>query len=258
MTTSTVSGDYQCPECSSYKTVVTGDPDNGQARMECVSCGGTFFKAIMNKEINQDRVFDTVDHFEKWGDPLAKQDRRIYEKLSLKIVNKSILEAGCGSGMGSAIIEREMDLSCSSFTGSDKSAKNIRFAKCLYPWINFCTWDINLPFDECVFQDSRDYQVVVAVEVFEHVENPQAAMDNLLAAATEEVWLSTPNGIGKPRPPENPYHVCEYTPTEIREMVHKASNGNAFLEMHHWETFEHLVDPHTDVHPLVYHIRKTK
>ncbi len=204
--------------------------------------------STVNKEIDQDRVFDTVDHFEKWGDPLAKQQRKIYENLAEQLAGKTILEAGCGNGVGSAILEREMNLSCATMFGTDKSHINIEFASCLYPWINFRVWDINKPWE------GNPKAVVVAVEVFEHVENPQAAMDNLLAAATEEVWLSTPNGTGKPRPPENPYHVCEYTPKEILYFARAAYQ----TVIYHWETFTPIHDIYTDVHPLVYHIRKVK
>ena len=208
----------------------------------------------VNKEIEQDRVFDTVDHFNRWGDPLDLKSRRIYEQLALKIVNKTVLEAGCGNGIGTAILEREMDLSQSTILGTDKSSKNVTFAELLYPWINFCTWNINLPIDECMIRGSLEYQVVVAVEVFEHVENPQAAMDNLLAAATEEVWISTPNGNGKSRPPENPYHVCEYRPEEILYFAKAAYQ----TDIYHWDTFEQIYQTTTDVHPLVYRIRKNE
>ncbi len=198
----------------------------------------------VNKEIDQDRVFDTVDHFEKWGDPLAKQDRRIYSNLRNRWDRSAtILEAGCGNGVGSYMLNEYGYL-----VATDKTERNIQFARTLYPFVQFTTWNINEPWPE------EPRQIVVAVEVFEHVANPQAAMDNLLAAATEEVWLSTPNGTGKPRPPENPYHVCEYTPKEIFDMV---PTGCKF-SIHNWETFDEIKTFNTDVHPLVYRIRKTK
>lgn len=193
-----------------------------------------------NPAIDQDRVFDAYDQFNRFGFVMFPQQVAIYKRLAERLAGKIILEAGCGNGVGSAILDR----TAMKFQATDVSKRNVDFARCLYPWIDFGVWDIQQPVP-------RRSGYVVCVEAFEHVADPHAAAVNLLDAAYRELWLSTPNGRGKPRPPENPQHVCEYTPAEIvRFFQHPRV---ASIEILHWETLTPLaVD--TDVDPLVYRI----
>lgn len=201
-----------------------------------------------NPEIEQDRVFDTVDHFKKFGCIMFKQQVAIYENIAQRIKGKEVIEAGCGNGLGTAILNRQ----CPEILGTDKLGNNIQFAKCLYPWIHFSVWDINKP---SIFPKP---QIVVCVETIEHVADPQKAIENLMAAATEEVWISTPNGTGEKRPPENPYHVCEYTPEEMFYMFGFATGrphtAMECPQMFHWKTMEQVYVG-TKIDPLVYRIQ---
>jgi len=192
-----------------------------------------------NPEIDQDRVEDTVDHFRKFGYIMFPQQVRIYENIASRTNDKNIIEAGCGNGVGSAILER----TARSIIATDKLQANVDFARCLYPWIDFNVWDIQ---EDIGFKSTRS---IVCIETIEHVANPQKAIENLINAATEEVWISTPNGRGKPRPPSNPYHVSEYTSEEMMEMI----PVNTPVGILHWKTFEPL-GINTNVDPLVYRI----
>lgn len=192
-----------------------------------------------NREIDQDRVADAFDLFNKCGQVMFHQQKMIYENLRHLIRSEDVLEAGCGMGLGTAILER----SAGSIVGTDKLARNVAFARCLYPWIAFEQWDLNLP-----YPDRAD--VVVAIEVVEHVGDTKAAIRNLLAAAKHELIISVPNGTNKPCPPDNPYHVCERTPREMLDLL-----GEQTVSIHHWQTMERL-DVNTLVDPLVYWIVK--
>lgn len=191
-----------------------------------------------NPEIDQDRVFDLLDTFEKHGSALFPQQRAIYDNLVSRVIGQHVLEAGCGSGVGTAILAQ----TASIVAGTDKLQRNVDFAKCIYPWIYFTTWDLNET-------TSLRAQVVVCIEAVEHVTDPQAAINHLIRAADRTVWLSTPNGHGKKRPPENPYHVGEYTPFEMLEMI-----GDYEVGIRHWQTWEE-VGPETLVDPLVYQVQ---
>ena len=199
-----------------------------------------------NPEKDQDRVFDTVDHFDRFGDVMFQQQRTIYHRLADIIDHDSVLEAGCGNGVGTAILSRQH-----SVIGTDKLQRNVDFAKCLYQWIPFMTWDIGeRPY-------GSQFAAVVAVEVFEHVANPLVVLQNLIKSAVKEVWISTPNGANKSRPPDNPYHVCEYTPLEMDELVTEAVSLMGLkgrLTIHHWNTWATL-SVNTDINPLVYRIK---
>ena len=199
-----------------------------------------------NVEINQDRVADTVEHFREFGYVMFPQQRRIYELLAEKLEDKTVVEVGCGNGLGTAILSN----SVFEIVGTDKLLGNVNFAKCMYPWINFGVWDIQKPIPR--LPSVLKVSSVVCVETIEHVANPEKAIQNLIDAATEEVWISTPNGRGKKRPPDNPYHVCEYTPEEMLIMIRDCS-GWSQTEVLHWETFK-FVSTETDVDPLVYRI----
>lgn len=101
---------------------------------------------------------------------------------------------------------------------------------------------------------------MIAVEVIEHVANPVQALTNLIAAANEGLWISTPNGQGKPVPPSNPYHVAEYSPSEMLDMLF-ANERVSSVYVWAWDkfpgqpaiAFREQKDPMPSSDPLVYH-----
>lgn len=202
-----------------------------------------------NPERDQDRAADLYDNWVKYGYVMFPQQAEIYHHLAKVVDGKLVLEAGCGAGVGTAVLSRK----AAFIRGTDKSQRNTDFARDLYPWLTFDVWDISNPWMR------KQYDVVIAVEVIEHVANPVQALANLIAAATETVWVSTPNGRGKDCPPDNPYHVYEYAPDEFVSMLgaalmvtptrHKVRGIRQF----HWQTFE-PVSVDTDVSPLVYKV----
>jgi len=209
-----------------------------------------------NPEIDQDRVADLFSTYERYGYVMFPQQEKIYQEITSRIIGKTVLEAGCGNGVGSGMLEWEIydpRLCSGRIVATDKLLTNIKFARKLYPFIEFSTWDINERWTGQPIQ----VEVVVAIEVFEHVANPQAAMDNLLAACTETLWLSTPNANVRKLPPDNPYHVWEYTPDEIMDFVRNSSTTAPVYVVHayDWETFEQVsIDTKCD--PLIYRIDK--
>ncbi len=201
-----------------------------------------------NPEIKQDRVADTVEHFKKFGYIMFPQQERIYNRIADECGYETILEAGCGNGIGSGILSQQHTV-----TATDKLKSNIEFAKCLYPWIEFGIWDL-VEYPGIISSIRLLSESVVAVEVIEHVEFPEIAITHLIEAAAKEVWISTPNGTDKPRPPENPFHVCEYTPQEVLDMIYSNGVNASQVRIIDWKTWE-TVDQNTLCDPLVYHIR---
>jgi len=92
-----------------------------------------------NPELEQDRAFDTYDHFQQFGFVMFPQQREIYNRLAEVVKDKTVLEAGCGAGIGTAMLDRK----AFSMIGTDKNLRNAEFAQELYPWINFFQWDIS-------------------------------------------------------------------------------------------------------------------
>ncbi len=207
-----------------------------------------------NPEKDQDRAFDLYDTFDKYGYVMFRQQREIYRRIAEEVQGE-VLEAGCGNGVGTAIIDHRLVLDDAGYiTGTDKLQRNVDFAKCLYPWIDFQVWDISQRYTH----DTRMFDTVICIECLEHVADPVNALRNLFAAARKEVWISTPNGRGKPRPPSNPYHCCEWTTDEMCKMIRESFGGGPHaagkITVMGWEDFKEVEDD-TDVDPLVYRIQ---
>jgi 2-polyprenyl-3-methyl-5-hydroxy-6-metoxy-1,4-benzoquinol methylase len=178
-------------------------------------------------------VFDLVDTFDKHGQAMFQQQELIYGHLARQLAEREILEVGCGSGVGTARLAQ----TAASILGTDKLLRNIQFARCLYPWMDFDVWNIH-------HAGKWRADVVVAVEVIEHVADPAKAMQNLLQATRRELWITTPNGLGNPRPPENPYHVCEYTVSELTAMLQGKYTDAITWD---WESWVSETRPRADV-----------
>lgn len=163
-----------------------------------------------NEEKDQDRAFDAYDHFKKFGYILFPENKKIYEYIAKNCADGFILEAGCGNGVGSGILQHNTR---SPIIATDKLESNIKFAKELYSYIEFGVWDIG----EEAYHTKHD--VVVCVEAIEHVKKYKEAIKNLIASAKNEVWISTPIVENPERPPSNPYHVREFTEQEFLELI---------------------------------------
>jgi len=207
-------------------------------------------RELVNPELAQDRAGDLLSTFNKYGYGMFPQQRRIYTLLMLIILRRrsstnpvSVLEAGCGNGLGSAMLESE----AKSLVATDRDERSLNFAKELYPWIHFAKWDIT----EKPWPTKTD--MVVCVETVEHLTDINAALGNLVASSGREVWISTPNGKGKQKPPANPHHVREYTVAEMQNLLGKATSKSASVSVLSWEDLQPVPEG-TEVDPLVYRI----
>jgi len=199
---------------------------------------------------DQDRVRDLFEHFEQYGDVMFRQQRAIYDGIEIYTRYKTVLEAGCGNGVGAAILAKvNRDV-----VATDISERNIRFAACLYPWIKFRTWDATTKWPLSPVSE------VVAVEMIEHVADPELVIKNLIAASTSHVWISTPNGHGKAQPPDNPYHVYEYTIADMLGMILQHQRV-VRVNVYPWDNlsrpavaYRDVKDPMPSADPLVYKV----
>ena len=187
-----------------------------------------------NPEKEGNWISRSYQFFNQLGTVIWPEQKRIYWNLKERIKGKRIVEAGCGIGYGTALLHFENEI-----IGTDKNLGHIKFAKEIYPWCNFDLWDISEnPYEK--------HDVVIAVEVIEHIKEYKKAIGNLLKSGNE-IYISTPNrnhpDLGKNRP-VNTLHVREFTPRELIDLL-----GNP--KILHWETFEELNED-TQVSPLVY------
>ena len=198
-----------------------------------------------NPEREQDRAEDLIDCWRKHGCAMFRQQRAIYGGIGLRLRDGPVLEAGCGAGLGTAMLSRYVN----TVVGTDKLMGNVRFARELYPWLKFQPWDVSKePWP-------GKFHALVAVEMIEHVADAKAALRNMLHSCTNELWISTPNGRGKPKPPSNPFHVREWTPAEFCALLASFPLVKEF-ECHGWEDFATQNPASTTVDPLVWHVTK--
>lgn len=191
-----------------------------------------------------------LDTYAKYGVMMFKQQQLIYRNIIERLRRTdTVLEAGCGIGLGTALMQQRVS---TSVRGTDNLAENVKISHSLYPWIRFDVWDIE---NASPFLPIR-FDVVVAVEVIEHVSNASLALRNLCEAAYREVWISTPNGLGKVRPPDNPYHVMEYTPREMLHMIQEIP-GKWGVEIFEHEKFT-PVGLGDYANPLVYKLTRER
>jgi 2-polyprenyl-3-methyl-5-hydroxy-6-metoxy-1,4-benzoquinol methylase len=150
---------------------------------------------------------------------LYKEALARYEFALKKISKKSdVLDLGCGTGYGTALIGRNH-----AVTGMDVDEEAITYAKKHYgEYAKFTVGDVSkTPKGEAL--RIQKWDVISSFEVIEHVKNPKRFLENTYALLKPHgiLFLSTPNAK-TPTPfnsTKSPYHVKEYTQKEFEHML---------------------------------------
>lgn len=195
---------------------------------------------------DKEQIATNLELFMKNGVLLWKPTRLMYEFIRdwcLDQVQKhpqfpklvwrpSICDVGCGSGVGTNILSCEADLAW----GIDKNLKSIQFAQQAFSRVkNGIYYSAQVTFDHIdIMEDTREFQkcdVVVAIEIIEHIEDWQGFIDNLIEKLGKPgtvYWISTPNrnnkSLSQDGPPKNKYHVREWTSKELIDSLKKTFN----------------------------------
>lgn len=149
--------------------------------------------------------FDIVDH-------LAR-----YEYIKDLVIDKEILDCGCGNGYGSYYLS----LVAKKVTAVDISDKAINFARNHYSHQNLEYKKMNV--EDLDFNDDS-FDVVVSFEVIEHLKNPLFYLKEIRRVLRESgtAYFSTPNRLiispGSDTP-LNCYHTKEYTVSEYYDLL---------------------------------------
>jgi len=169
------------------------------------------------------------------------EQRQIYEKLGKRLEGKTVIDIGCGIGIGTNI----MAMYGAVAIGVDIEEKNVRCAQVLYPHLEFSVMDIKKQYY------TPPQHTVTAIEIIEHVTDVEIAIKNIIDSATNEIYISTPNrnnpALGQNKP-LNDFHVREYTPLEMLEIL-----GDHEIEMF-GPDFEE-VDEKSGINPIVYFMK---
>jgi 2-polyprenyl-3-methyl-5-hydroxy-6-metoxy-1,4-benzoquinol methylase len=125
---------------------------------------------------------------------------------------KSVLDVGAGTGYGIRILRPFT----SSIEGIDLIASGPDVREQSIDTISDRSWNI-----------------VLAVDVIEHVQDDTGFLNHLLRVAREGVFFSTPNYAYTQC--KNEYHVREYSPQELKELI--ANTGKRYSA---WTSDSHL------------------
>ena len=165
----------------------------------------------------------------------------IYKNLADYLKGEVVHDAGCGLGIGTNILDKKCFAS-----GSDVSEKNIKIAGGFFPEVHFFRWDLKE-------KNKAAYENLLAIEVIEHIEDVPLIIENLLLACSKRLFLSTPNRnnlrLGQDKP-INDFHVMEYTPSEVLELI-----GDHEVILRDPFTFE-KVGTSSEATPMIYEVLK--
>lgn len=159
------------------------------------------------------------NQWHKWDDmklygPTAKHTRRFIFSLMNDIAFKSVLDAGCGTGiLLQQILEKYPHVQVS---GSEYSPQGLEIARKRLPNGKFYVLDLS--------RDTLDerFDLVACIDVLEHIEDDYAALKNLAAMTAGHMILSVPLGPLFQVEVERMGHVHGYSRREIELKIREA------------------------------------
>jgi ubiquinone/menaquinone biosynthesis C-methylase UbiE len=102
--------------------------------------------------------------------------------------NTNILDVGCGEGVVANALNNKLSFSANQVVEIDLELNRLRISKSINPELQFCQGSIyNLPFQDNTFD------LVLALEILEHLEFPEKAIVELNRVSKEWILLSVPN-----------------------------------------------------------------
>jgi SAM-dependent methyltransferase len=131
-------------------------------------------------------------------------------------VNKVVLDAGCGTGYGTAYLAK----SAARVVGVDVSDEALEYARAHYagPNVEFLPDDLQ----ELAFP-ADSFDAVVSFEAVEHLDRPEAFVDHAARVLRSDgvFVVSTPHAESTTRSPENPYHRVEFSHHDFERLLRR-------------------------------------
>ena len=166
----------------------------------------------------------------RWDDGATRAHlARYYLARGFLGTSDRVLDVGCGTGYGSFLLS--MRGAC-SVLGVDYSAEAIATAKNIYttPWTTFKQLDVERePLPE------EKFNVSVAIEVLEHLNDPKAVMEKIAKVTTRLIIYSVPTGEKKGA---NPFHKQTFTVEQARQL----GNIDGWLPFHSFMQGNHFIN----------------
>jgi len=114
----------------------------------------------------EEKFVERISPRNKFQNVVLQEHFQRYHFVSNYIKNKNVLDAACGTGYGSEFLSK---IGAKSVTGLDRSKTAISYAKSNYenPNLKFEVGNV-----EKTHFKSNTFDVVVALEILEHLSNP--------------------------------------------------------------------------------------
>ncbi len=166
---------------------------------------------------------------ETMGGLIQAEHEGRYRWAATVVAGREVLDAGCGVGYGAEMLA---EAGASRIVGLDVSPEAVEDAVFRAGAIGqFEVGDLErMPFAP------RSFDVVVCFEAIEHVNRGELALDELRRVLRPDglLILSSPNR--HVYLPGNPYHVHEYTPSELHAALTQRFRHVALYRQHPWIT----------------------
>lgn len=177
--------------------------------------------------------------FKGTGLVMPKKQREMYEALSAHflsdiskgahfpkfIYRKTVVDVGCGVGIGTNILGRETKFAW----GIDTNAESISYAKQMFERMpNNLYTTAQVTFDVVDVtnfnRETMKFDYVTAIEIIEHLSDHNSLLTFLdrLTGPNTTVFISTPNRNApeiQKDTPRNPFHVREHTAAEFYDIL---------------------------------------
>ena len=182
------------------------------------------------------RADTTERHVSKYNNPNPIHRLslgRFYDEVAkelTEIAPTSVLDFGCGEGYILDMLDAR-DVSLSNYEGLDLRTDALSEARRRWPNTNFQEANLFDPkFDE------KRYHTVMALEVLEHLFEPEKALERLVSLADEHLLLTVPN--------EPWFQMMNLV--RGRDLIRL---GNHPEHINHWNktTFAEFVEPYAEV-----------
>jgi SAM-dependent methyltransferase len=202
--------------------------------------------------IDRSQVFGELEGgaFERVGpgyfpEGIVREHRARYHWASRYVADKRVLDVGCGTAYGCALLAHS---GARSVTGVDIALSALEYGKQSGFGDLVCANILGLPFG------SSTFEVITCFEVIEHIVEQAALLQEMTRLLTSGgvMVLSTPNRnrtSGK-----NPYHLKELNLSELMSLV--AESGMTCIEQsgQHWRLHPNVLRRIYGIRSAVYSI----
>jgi 2-polyprenyl-3-methyl-5-hydroxy-6-metoxy-1,4-benzoquinol methylase len=163
------------------------------------------------------------------GEIIEAEHLARYHWVSLLARGRRVLDAGCGTGYGSALLA---EAGASEVIGMDRASAVLDSARPAMPGVVVLEeGDVT-----ALSYESDRFDLVVCFEVIEHLDDPGRALDEFRRVLSPKGVLAVSSPNRDVYPPGNPHHVHEYTPAELEQELSKRFACVRLERQHTWIT----------------------